>query len=147
LPQGTSLLPFDLLNTPWGLGATVCLVWFGVTMVIGTYGAAQNRFAYQELGHLLKAALVTALIIAGLAFVTTIGASRVRMFYFFALAVTLLIVFRLGLRFLYRMVSGRAWGTAMMAPARVVVVGEGNLLYDTLCTLSDCDPREVALLG
>ncbi len=147
LSRGQSLLPVNLLTTDWGLYLVVGAIWLGVALALGTYGAVQTRLAYQEIRHLLKAVVVSGTLLAGLLFMTTFGASRLRFVYFFIIVVPLLIVFRLALRVTYRLVFHRAWGTAMIAPARVVVVGEGTILYETLCTLSNCDPREVALLG
>jgi exopolysaccharide biosynthesis polyprenyl glycosylphosphotransferase len=145
--QTGARLPFGALLGDWSTYLTVCAVWLGVSMVLGTYQAAQNRFAFQEVAHLVKSALLSGPLMAGWMFLTADGAPRLRMLVFFALVLPLLIVFRVTLRILYRLIFKRAWGTAMIAAARVIVVGEGAVLYETLCTLSDCDPHEVAVLG
>ena len=146
-PGNSSPSAASILVDEWGLVVSICAVWLSVTLGLGTYRAVQNRLAYQELGHVLKAGVVSGVALSGLLFLTSEGGSRLRLVCFLALALPLLMLFRLALRVLYRLFYRRAWGTAMLAPARVVVVGEGTILYDTLCTLSNCDPHEVALLG
>ena len=131
----------------WALYIVIAATWLVVTTALGTYKAVQNRLAYQEFGHLLKATAVTTIVLAGMLFWTQREVSRAHFWYFIVLVVPMLMVFRMALRIGCRLFFHRTWGAAMVAPARVVVVGDGSVLYETICTLSKCDPREVALLG
>ena len=136
-----------LLFREWAFYAALAAVWAITTSALGTYRAVRNRLAYQELAHVIKAATTSYVILAGLLYLAAERLSTWRYWCFIGLSLAALVGFRLALRIGYRQLFHRAWSSAMFAPARVVVVGEGRVLYDTLCTLSKCDPREVALVG
>ncbi|MFL5734800.1 MAG: hypothetical protein ACJ78Q_16710, partial [Chloroflexia bacterium] len=142
--NGAELQP---MATDFGLYLAVTGVWLAVTLAFGTYQPASNRMAYRELSDMLKALLMSAIVLSGFLYLTGREVALVHFWYFMALALLVLVIFRIALRIAYRLVFHRGWKSAIIAPSRVVVVGEGSILYDTLCTLSNCDPKEVALLG
>jgi lipopolysaccharide/colanic/teichoic acid biosynthesis glycosyltransferase len=144
LPNGSLAQP---MASDLALYVAVAGVWLAITLALGTYKAAANRMAYREVGDILKAVLMSAIALSGFLYLSGRDVALGHFWSFIALALLLLMVFRLATRVVFKLAFHRSWRTAMIAPSRVVVVGEGQLLYDTLCTLSNCDPKEVALLG
>jgi lipopolysaccharide/colanic/teichoic acid biosynthesis glycosyltransferase len=149
MPWGTRLddidAPFPAMDLQLYLAAIGS--WLAVAVVSGTYRATTDRMAYRELADVIKAMLMSAILLSGFLYLTRRDVALIRFWYFIALSLLLLVVFRVAIRTAYRLVFHRYFRSAMIAPLRVVVVGEGPILYDTLCTLSNCDPKEVALMG
>lgn len=147
LPWGVHLNYIEPFLSEWVLYLAAAGAWLLVTLAAGTYRAARNRMAYQELGDVLKAVVMSTILLSGFLYLSTRDVSRLRFWCYILLVISLLLIFRMMIRTGFRLIYHRSWGSAMIAPSRVVVVGEGPILYDTLCTLSTCDPKEVALLG
>lgn len=120
LPYGQEIgLPF----LPLSLFPLVVVIWIAVFFVLSVYDPRRSYFASDELHTIVTASFFALLVLAGALFFSLREISRLFIVYFFAANLTILVGWRVTLRFFARTLKVRR----TQKPRRVLIVGSGAL--------------------
>ncbi len=121
IPFGIRLLPQHIFM-PWGVYVAAVLVWLGVFLLLNVYEPRKTLRVHEELQRVVFAAGISAMVFAGLLYMTLRDLPRLLFVYFVMLNTALLLVHRSGLRAAFRYAGPRLRDTE-----RVIIVGAGTL--------------------
>ncbi len=120
-PFGVDLKPSDI-HFPWVLYPVTIAIWGTIFVLINVYDSRKTLYVQDEIQRLVLAIGISALVLAGVLYMTARELPRLLFVYFVIIDTILLLVHRMALRLAFRYVGPRLRDTE-----RVLIVGAGTL--------------------